>query len=722
MNRTSGQTARITELRGLRRRAREIYRDTRADLQAFQRQDGTFCTYPPPVADKIHVTTTCTALMALSASRLVHVVCPMGHEQKDIATVFELVVDAAWESEGLEADNAFTVALVLRAAGFLAAEHNLQNMSRESARELKHIKKSSLAEIGKRIADDASKDFAEAFGVRVAGGSSGKYPPKAAIVYWYVDGIDSLEIDIGQTGWATLIRWAAREFNQQLARVASGDDALMDPVSMAMSACLVARLKKIMQRRGSNDDDLAQLFPSQTELKHAVGLLFKYQRPSGIWPKYFPMFHFRNAGANYCFTFEMLEALVTEIDPIEMLEVPGVLAGLGSALDWCVLNRFEYRIGNDKYCGWNSGGSINTLLASKPESWATATVHWFLHRLDEALSNAIEHAIFQKYGVAKPIGVDEEDWNKLADATVELGDSKSTVKDELRQLFITPLRSSPPDRRVEIEGYRSALLFGPPGTAKTTLVRELAKSMGWPCVEIKPSNFLRRGLDNIYVVADEIFEDLVDLARSVIFFDEMDALVQSRNIQLDVTRQFLTTSMLPKLAGLHDEGRSVFFMATNYRATFDEAVTRPGRFDLLLFVGPPSWQEKLRILDQIVFETRLGRPLKRSAKKEDKETTKAIIEELRVKLEQWVRDGDLSEKMGRFTYGETKSLVGELFKNTGGPALADAVRKLNKEDFVRTVNDWASKYIILRQIAGSGDKQNDTYTNYVVDLTASRRQ
>jgi SpoVK/Ycf46/Vps4 family AAA+-type ATPase len=70
-------------------------------------------------------------------------------------------------------------------------------------------------------------------------------------------------------------------------------------------------------------------------------------------------------------------------------------------------------------------------------------------------------------------------------------------------------------------------LFGPPGTSKTSLVRAFAREIGWPYIEITPSHFLRKGLEQIYVQADEVFDDLMDLKGVVILFDEMDALVQS---------------------------------------------------------------------------------------------------------------------------------------------------------------------------------------------------
>ena len=50
----------------------------------------------------------------------------------------------------------------------------------------------------------------------------------------------------------------------------------------------------------------------------------------------------------------------------------------------------------------------------------------------------------------------------------------------------------------------------------------------------------------------------------------------------------LTTAMLTKLADLRGGRRVAFFIATNRLTALDAAVTRPGRFDLQLFVGTPN--------------------------------------------------------------------------------------------------------------------------------------
>jgi AAA family ATPase len=103
----------------------------------------------------------------------------------------------------------------------------------------------------------------------------------------------------------------------------------------------------------------------------------------------------------------------------------------------------------------------------------------------------------------------------------------------------------------------------------------------------------------------------------------MDAMLQARvdeegKVQLTVEQQFLTTSMLPHLTDLYENRRVLFFVATNYGKTFDTAITRPGRFDMLLFVGPPNWRAKRQSLDALVHVR--SRDVSPSRKTSDLET------------------------------------------------------------------------------------------------------
>ena len=147
---------------------------------------------------------------------------------------------------------------------------------------------------------------------------------------------------------------------------------------------------------------MIQGLPTNIEVEQAVLNAFKFQEISGIWPKYFPLFNYKagGAGSNYLFSFEVLEVIVNEFENSDLLENEIVFRGFERALDWCESNRLTYVLEGTSYQGWNSGGQMKSLLEGKPEAWATATIHMFLHRLRLALSVLIKRRTLLKYGVS----------------------------------------------------------------------------------------------------------------------------------------------------------------------------------------------------------------------------------------------------------------------------------------------------------------------------------
>mmetsp|Transcript_6654 Transcript_6654/g.21324 ORF Transcript_6654/g.21324 Transcript_6654/m.21324 type:complete len:358 (-) Transcript_6654:194-1267(-) len=140
----------------------------------------------------------------------------------------------------------------------------------------------------------------------------------------------------------------------------------------------------------------------------------------------------------------------------------------------------------------------------------------------------------------------------------------------------------------------SAILFGPPGTAKTTVVAAIAARLGWGLVTVDTSTFLSAGLSNVAARISEVFELLLQLQDVVVLFDEVEEFALDRtNPALAMESRMLTTAMLTKLADLRGARRVAFFIATNRLASLDAAVTRPGRFDLQLFVGTPNLHSRM---------------------------------------------------------------------------------------------------------------------------------
>jgi transitional endoplasmic reticulum ATPase len=67
------------------------------------------------------------------------------------------------------------------------------------------------------------------------------------------------------------------------------------------------------------------------------------------------------------------------------------------------------------------------------------------------------------------------------------------------------------------------------------------------------------------------------------------------------------------LNDLRRKQSSIFIVATNRLRSFDTAVVRPGRFDMLLFVGTPNLSSRLKRLASKLESAGLAEPVRRTA-------------------------------------------------------------------------------------------------------------
>jgi SpoVK/Ycf46/Vps4 family AAA+-type ATPase len=249
---------------------------------------------------------------------------------------------------------------------------------------------------------------------------------------------------------------------------------------------------------------------------------------------------------------------------------------------------------------WSSGHHPQL---PKPESWATASVYHFFYRLDRLLSEAVRRELFRHVELPLPSTLPtQKEEAKFAsgviDSSLVLHDKTQSLKKVLWEKFVRPIAAKAEgiSKGIPFKGStpRSAIFFGPPGTSKTELSKEIAKFLGWPFLPIDPSMLLRNGMDGIQAEANSIFRILEQTEGVVVLFDEFDELVQDRESdRSEQPSRLLTTAMLPKLASMHKRGTLVFIIATNNIGSFDLAIRRPGRFDRVLQIMPPTWEAKL---------------------------------------------------------------------------------------------------------------------------------
>lgn len=142
---------------------------------------------------------------------------------------------------------------------------------------------------------------------------------------------------------------------------------------------------------------------------------------------------------------------------------------------------------------------------------------------------------------------------------------------------------------------RGMLLYGPPGCSKTMTAKAIATESGHNLIAVKGAELLSMYVGESERAMRELFRNARFWSPSIIFFDEIDALASARSAGQHEGVHILAT-LLNELDGI-EELKGVFVLAaTNRPEVLDPALTRPGRFDKMLYVGPPKMEARQEIL------------------------------------------------------------------------------------------------------------------------------
>jgi transitional endoplasmic reticulum ATPase len=170
----------------------------------------------------------------------------------------------------------------------------------------------------------------------------------------------------------------------------------------------------------------------------------------------------------------------------------------------------------------------------------------------------------------------------------------------IERRVILPLAEQEQARRHGVVPASAVILFGPPGTGKTTFAKGIAGRLGWPFVEVFPSQLSGEDAHGRAGALRELFEQLLYLDSVVVFIDEVEEIASSRDARPET---HVIANELLKLIPVFREAESrLLVCATNSVRDLDHAFTRPGRFDYLLAVGPPDRRARAGIWQRYVSQ------------------------------------------------------------------------------------------------------------------------
>ena len=172
------------------------------------------------------------------------------------------------------------------------------------------------------------------------------------------------------------------------------------------------------------------------------------------------------------------------------------------------------------------------------------------------------------------------------------------VKQELIEAVEWPMIHPETFSRMGIRPPKGILLYGPPGTGKTLLAKAVAKESEANFIQVKGPSLLSMWVGKSEEGVRKIFERARQVSPCIIFFDEIDSLASRRGLEPSssrVTEQVLN-QLLAEMDGIEEMSNVVVIGATNRPDMLDPAVLRPGRFDRLVLVSPPTKEGRLEVL------------------------------------------------------------------------------------------------------------------------------
>ena len=172
------------------------------------------------------------------------------------------------------------------------------------------------------------------------------------------------------------------------------------------------------------------------------------------------------------------------------------------------------------------------------------------------------------------------------------------VKQELREAVEWPLKYPDAFKRLGIDPPKGILLYGPPGCGKTLLAKAVATESEANFVSVKGPEIFSKWVGESERAIRELFRKARQVAPSVIFIDEIDAIAPMRGIGIgdSMVTERVVSQLLTEIDGLEKLEGVVVIGATNRPDILDPALLRPGRFDRIVYVPPPDKKARYEIL------------------------------------------------------------------------------------------------------------------------------
>ncbi|MCD7457058.1 AAA ATPase cdc48 [Datura stramonium] len=177
---------------------------------------------------------------------------------------------------------------------------------------------------------------------------------------------------------------------------------------------------------------------------------------------------------------------------------------------------------------------------------------------------------------------------------------------QIRELVELPLRHPQLFKCIGVKPPKGILLYGPPGSGKTTIARAVANETGAFFLIINGPEIMSKMAGESEGNLRKVFDEAQKNAPSIIFIDEIDSIAPKREKTHGEVERRIVSQLLTLMDGLKSRAHVIVMAATNRPNSIDPALRRFGRFDREIDIGVPDEVGRLEILRVHTKNMKLG--------------------------------------------------------------------------------------------------------------------
>lgn len=167
----------------------------------------------------------------------------------------------------------------------------------------------------------------------------------------------------------------------------------------------------------------------------------------------------------------------------------------------------------------------------------------------------------------------------------------SELKEQLKSDVIDLLQNPEQAKALGLSIPNGLLFYGPPGCGKTFFAEKFAEETGFNYQYVKCSDVASPYIDGGKGKIADIFKQARENAPTILFLDEVDAVIRNRSHHNNPTTAGAVNEFLMQL---NNCGRDNILVigATNNPLDIDEAALRAGRLELKYYISQPDYETR----------------------------------------------------------------------------------------------------------------------------------